>query len=90
MVGERKDMTEIRDFISRIVEDVRNNDLSDTNLINKYVHEIELLLKIEIGDYELGYYHSGDFWLMHNSGEGMQVNKDTFAKYIDEFYKKNF
>lgn len=29
----------IRNFISRIVEDVRENDLSDRNLIDKYTRE---------------------------------------------------
>lgn len=40
----------IRDFITRIVEDVRNNDLSDNNLINKYTTEGNALIKESIDE----------------------------------------
>jgi hypothetical protein len=42
----KKENELIKQFISRIVEDVRDNDLSDTNLINKYSREMRLLFLI--------------------------------------------
>ena len=32
----------------------------------------------------------GDFWIEHESGEGMQVFKVNFERMIDEFYKTEF
>jgi hypothetical protein len=32
----------------------------------------------------------GDFWIEHESGEGMQVFKINFERLIDELYKTEF
>lgn len=47
---------------------------------------------LEIGPYEISKSTglNGDYWIQHESGEGMQVADKLVIAMIDEFYKKNF
>ena len=54
------------------------------------VKSSEILERIIVGQYTITKYKNGDFWISHESGEGMQVFRINFEKLIDEFYKAEF
>lgn len=43
-----------------------------------------------VGKYTITHDRDGDYWIEHESGEGMQVFKVNFETLIDEFYKLNY
>ena len=45
---------------------------------------------IVIGEYEISDYNDDGFWIMHETGEGMRVNKKTLRDLIHKFYLKTF
>ena len=50
--------------------------------------ELQMLTVGEYTIYPLNY--DGDFWIRHESGEGMQVFKHNFEKLISDYYKSEF
>lgn len=47
--------------------------------------------ELNVGEYRITPFgENGDFWIAHESGEGMQVFKINFERLIDEFYKSEF
>jgi len=47
--------------------------------------------ELYVGEYRITLFgDNGDFWIEHESGEGMQVFKVNFERLIDEFYKAEF
>ena len=51
-------------------------------------------MPVPVVEYQIGEFYIGrfgkDFWIEHESGEGMQVSKDRMEKLIADFYKENF
>lgn len=45
---------------------------------------------IRVGQYEIRELNDGSFWIEHNSGEGMQIKKDTLEALITQWYTDNF
>lgn len=45
---------------------------------------------LQIGDYYIARWSNGDFWVEHESGEGMQVKRRQMEKLISDFYRENF
>lgn len=46
--------------------------------------------ELYVGPYRITQFGEDDFWIEHESGEGMQVFKVNFERLIDEFYKAEF
>ncbi len=50
--------------------------------------EDELLI---VGEYEIRRFNGGeDYWIEHESGEGMQVFCKNFEKIIEDYFKSEF
>ena len=47
-------------------------------------------MSMKIGDYYLWHATDGQFWIEHESGEGMHVSRKTMEKLIRDFYLENF
>jgi len=45
---------------------------------------------LTVGEYTITRYNDNDYWIEHETGEGMQVFAHNFEKLIDEFYKEEF
>ena len=45
---------------------------------------------LKLGDYYLMDATDGNFWIEHESGEGMHVSRKALEKLIADFYKENF
>lgn len=45
---------------------------------------------LRIGNYWLSRFGREDFWIEHESGEGMQVTRKVMEELIHAFYKENF
>lgn len=52
--------------------------------------DLQPVERLEVGKYTITKYQDEDFWIKHESGEGMQVFKRVFEKLIDDFYKNEF
>lgn len=46
--------------------------------------------EITIGDYKINRFESGDYWIYHKSGEGMEVSSEMLEKMLKDFYEENF
>ncbi len=57
---------------------------------NRVKRESEGLERIVVGKYTITHNQDGDYWIAHESGEGMQVFKLNFENLIDEYYKSEF
>ncbi len=45
---------------------------------------------LHVGEYLITRLDSGDYWIEHESGEGMQVFRLNFEKLIADYYKSEF
>lgn len=47
-------------------------------------------VQIKVGPYILERTASGKLWLVHESGEGMQVSEERLAEWLAKFYAEQF
>lgn len=45
---------------------------------------------ISVGEYKIPREPSGNYWIAHSPGEGMEASKELFEKLIHEFYVQEF
>ena len=48
------------------------------------------MTEIQVGPYFLCEGDKDNLWIVHESGEGMQVSKAKFLVFIHQFYQENF
>ncbi len=46
--------------------------------------------KVTIGCYEISYSKTGQYWIYHKSGEGMEIDEKMLEKMVNDFYTENF
>lgn len=45
---------------------------------------------ISVGEYKIFLLPSGNYWILHSSGEGMETRKELFEDFIHTFYVQEF
>ena len=49
-----------------------------------------IINRIIVGDYSITHQSDGNYWIQHQSGEGMQTTSLKLGKLIDDFYCAEF